>query len=189
MEGIIKNENEEFKQIEEFPDYFISNQGRLYSSKTKRFIGNINKKIGYKMATLSLGRKSDTLYIHHLVMRYFGEPKPQPDFEIDHADRNKLNNDIINLSWVSHEENLKNRDEYKKDRKKRLTKREIEIFNRWYIHKRTDLLNLSNEKVAMKFEEETEIPINPITVRNNRDMWRIDDKTDMIYRIPVDELI
>ena len=189
MENIPKNENEEFKQIEEFPDYFISNQGRLYSTKTNRFIGNVNKKTGYKSATLSRGRKSDTLYIHHLVMKYFGEPKPQPDFEIDHKDKNKLDNDVENLRWLSHEENLKNRNEYKKDRKKRLTKREIEIFNRWYICHRSDLLNLSNEKVAMKFEDETSIPINPITVRNNRDLWRIDDKTDRIYRIPIDELV
>ena len=122
-------------------------------------------------------------------MKMFGEKQPQIDFEIDHKDRNKLNNDIENIQWVSHEENLKNRDAYKKDRKKRLTKREIEIFNRWYICHRSDLMNLSNEKVAMKFEEETEIPINPITVRNNRDLWCIDDKTDRIYRIPADELV
>lgn len=189
MEGVIKNEGEQFKQIEDFPDYFISNQGRLYSTKTKRFIGNVNKKTGYKSATLSLGRKSATLYIHHLVMKMFGEKQPQIDFEIDHKDRNKLNNDIENIQWVSHEENLKNRDAYKKDRKKRLTKREIEIFNRWYICHRTDLMNLSNEKVAMKFEEETGIPINPITIRNNRDLWRIDDETDRIYKIPADELV
>ena len=189
MENIPKNENEQFKQIDNYPDYFISNQGRLYSSKTKRFIGNINKKIGYKMATLSHGRKTATLYIHHLVMEYFGEKQPQIDFEIDHKDRNKLNNEIENIQWVSHEENLKNRNAYKKDRKKRLTKREIEIFNRWYVYHRTDLINLSNEKVAMKFEAETSIPINPITIRNNRDMWRIDDKTDRIYKISPDELI
>ncbi len=189
MEGVIINEGEEFKQIKDFPDYFISNQGRLYSTKTKRFIGNINKKIGYKMATLSLGRKSDTLYIHHLVMRYFGEPKPEIDFEIDHRDKNGLNNDINNLRWVSHQVNLENRNAYRKDRKKRLTKREIEIFNRWYVYNRTDLINLSNEKVAMKFEAETKIPINPITVRNNRDMWRLDDSTNRIYKIHDSELV
>ena len=186
MEGVIINDGEEFKQINDYPDYFISNQGRVYSSKTKRMIGNTNPKTGYRMATFSKGRKTSTQYIHHLVMEYFGTRKPQIDFEIDHIDKNKANNDLSNLRWVSHQENLANRNEYTKDRKKRLCKKDVEEFNRWYIHNRTSLMNLSNEKIAKKFDEEKNIKIHPITIRNNRDMWCIEDATDRLKRIQVD---
>ena len=187
MEGIRILEGEEFKPINDFPDYYISNCGRAYSVKSKRMIGSLNKKLGYITVSLSQGKKTKTTYIHALVMEHFGPEKPDDEFEIDHIDKNKENNNISNLRWLSHQDNLLNRNEYTKDRKKRLGKHEIEAFNRWYIYHRSRLMNLSNEKLAKLFEEENEIPIHSITVRNNRDAWRIDDSTDKLIRIPDDE--
>ena len=96
MEDIQRLDNEQFKQINDFDDYFVSNKGRVYSTKTHKFIGNKNKKTGYHTATLTRGKKSATKYIHHLVMRYFGKPKPNDDYEVDHIDGNKDNNSIEN---------------------------------------------------------------------------------------------
>lgn len=47
--------------------------------------------------------------IHQLVMKYFGEPCPGPEYEIDHIDRNTKNNNINNLRWVTRQENIHNR--------------------------------------------------------------------------------
>lgn len=47
--------------------------------------------------------------LHQLVMKYFGPPKPGSEYEIDHKDRNKLNNNINNLRWVTKQENANNR--------------------------------------------------------------------------------
>ena len=182
-------DGEIFKQINHFPNYYVSNCGRVFSIKSKQFIGSVNKKIGYKMVTLSEGKRTITTYIHALVMEYFGDPKPNDEYEIDHKDKNKENNSINNLRWVSHQENLMNRNEYTKDRKKRVGKKEIENFNRWYILKREELYELSNEKLAEKFCEEKNISINPVTIKNNRDRWRLNDETDRLTRIPDDELI
>ena len=187
MEDIQRLDNEQFKQINDFDDYFVSNKGRVYSTKTHKFIGNKNKKTGYHTATLTRGKKSATKYIHHLVMRYFGKPKPNDDYEVDHIDGNKDNNSIENLQWLTHQENLNKRNAYKKDRKKRLGKKEMETFNRWYIYHRDSLMNLSNEKIAIKFEEDTHIPICSITVLTNRDRWFIDDN-DKLCKIPDDKL-
>ena len=187
MEDIKLLEGEEFKPVNEFPDYCVSNCGRVYSVKSQRFIGSLNKKIGYITVSLNEGKKTKTTYIHTLVMKHFGEPKPPPDYEIDHINKDKTNNNINNLRWVSHQENLMNRNEYTKDRKKRLGKHEIEAFNRWYIYNRSKLMNLSNEKLAKLFEEENEIPIHPITVSHNRDHWQLNSKTDKLIRIPDDE--
>lgn len=192
MEGITLLDGEEFKQLNDYPDYFVSNCGRVYSTKTHRFIGSPNKKTGYFMVSLTKGRRSVSKYIHHLVVEYFGEPKPADDpergpYELDHQDKHKDNNRIENLRWVVHQENLENRNEYAKERKKRLSKREVEIFNRWYIYSRESLMNLSNEKIAALFEDEKKIPIHSITVRNNRDRWYIDEN-DKLCRIPEEAL-
>ena len=42
MEGVEKLPNEQFYQLMGFPNYYISNQGRCYDIKTKRFI-DMNK--------------------------------------------------------------------------------------------------------------------------------------------------
>ena len=124
----IKYEDGEiFKEINGFPKYYVSNHGRIYSTKSKRFIGSINKKIGYKTVSLSEGKKTTTTYIHALVMEHFGNEKPNDEFEIDHEDKNKLNNNVDNLRWLSHQENLLNRNEYTKDRKQRVGKKEIMV--------------------------------------------------------------
>lgn len=47
--------------------------------------------------------------LHQLVMKYFGPPKPDENYEIDHIDGNEKNNNINNLRWVTHKENMNNR--------------------------------------------------------------------------------
>ena len=96
----------EFKQLIEYPDYFIYNDGRLYSKKSKRFLqGKIDN--GYKMYALvsdkiskNTGRKlSKMLYAHRLVAEYF-VPNPNNYLYVHHKDNNKLNNNFDNLIWI-----------------------------------------------------------------------------------------
>ena len=47
-------------------------------------------------------------YIHRLVAEYF-IPNPNGYKEVDHIDRNRQNNYVENLRWVTHKENMKNR--------------------------------------------------------------------------------
>ena len=176
-------ENEEFKQIEHFPKYYVSNCGRVYSTKSKHFIGSLNKKLGFITVSLSEGKRTITTYIHDLVMRYFGDEKPSDDFEITHIDEDKTNNNINNLDWIAHAEKTQNQSHYTQDRKKRVGKKEIEAFNRWYIFNRKTLFELSNEALAKKFKEEKQISIHPITIKNNRDRWQWNEKTDTLSRI------
>ena len=187
MKGIKLLEGEEFKPVDEFPSYFVSNCGRVYSAKSQRFVGSINKKIGYITVTMSEGKQAKTVYIHALVMKHFGPEKPERGYEIDHQDKCKTNNNINNLRWLSHQENLMNRNEYTKDRKKRLCKKQIEAFNRWYINNWADVIDLSNENVAKEFEKSTGIPIHLVTVRNNRDTWQIDERTGQLKRKPAEK--
>jgi hypothetical protein len=56
-----------------------------------------------------LGKR--TRFVHRLVLEQFHGPPPE-GAESDHIDRNKMNNHKDNLRWVSHSENMKNRNPY-----------------------------------------------------------------------------
>ena len=46
------------------------------------------------------------LEVHRLVAQAFLGPPPDDSYEVDHKDRNRKNNDISNLQWVTHKENI-----------------------------------------------------------------------------------
>ena len=103
--------NEIFVPIRGFEHYLISNQGRVWNSKTKKFVGVVNGR-GYRCVSLHNGNQQ-TFQIHRLVMLHFGPPQPEDKREVDHIDRDKSNNRIENLRWVNSSENAKNRGKYK----------------------------------------------------------------------------
>ena len=67
---------------------------------------------GYRMINIQAinGKRKGEL-IHRLVALHFIEnPNGYP--EVDHIDRNKENNNVENLRWVTHSENNKNKNHY-----------------------------------------------------------------------------
>lgn len=48
--------------------------------------------------------------VHHLVLKAFGPPHLNGP-EVDHLDRNRMNNCYQNLEWVTRHENLSRRDQ------------------------------------------------------------------------------
>lgn len=64
---------------------------------------SIDKRTGYEKAILCCNGKPSTNYVHRLVARAFiGEAVGK---EVNHKDRNKLNNSVANLEWCSRLEN------------------------------------------------------------------------------------
>jgi len=102
-------EGEEFVQVRGYDNYFISNKGRCYNTKTKKLVG-ANKGDGYILVGLSeKGKCHKTYQMHTLVMEHFGPPKPEGNYEIDHINHKRDDNRIENLRWVSKSENCKNK--------------------------------------------------------------------------------
>lgn len=100
-------ENEQIKQIEGFPQYFITSFGRVWSNISNKWLIPTKSKTGNHIRLyVSLGR-GNKRYIHRLVAKAF-IPNPNNLPEVDHKDTNGENNNVENLRWVTHYDNLQN---------------------------------------------------------------------------------
>ena len=91
--------------------YEVSNLGRL---KTLRRPGTATKilnpaqdRYGYSIVILHKKGKLKHFKVHRLVLETFSpNPDPQKYTECNHKDENKSNNNIENLEWVTHKQNV-----------------------------------------------------------------------------------
>lgn len=97
---------DEWKIINDYPDYAISNDGKVKSLRYNKILrGSTNAH--YLYVNLVKNKKPKTTAIHTIVMEYFGPEKPEQNMVIDHVDGNKHNNHIDNLEWVTISENTR----------------------------------------------------------------------------------
>lgn len=89
--------------------YEIFEDGKIQNKKTKRILKGHISACGYR--TVKINKKSCLL--HRLLAIQF-IPNPNNYTIVDHIDRNKLNNNLQNLRWVSRSINNQNRNAYKK---------------------------------------------------------------------------
>ena len=100
---------EVWKQIPFYPDYYASTSGRIKSFKNERELvlkPSINTN-GYYYINLSQGGKVKNKRVHTLIATTFIENEEQKEM-VDHIDRNKLNNSVVNLRWATRSENSLN---------------------------------------------------------------------------------
>ncbi len=109
------NNIELWENIIDFPDYDVSTIGRIKIIKSGR-IGNNHVGHfltphncgGYYEVTLKNNTHRKTIKVHVLVAKAFiPNNDPVNKIEVDHINRDRLNNTINNLRWVTHAENMK----------------------------------------------------------------------------------
>jgi len=98
---------EEFKTIEGFENYEISNLGNVRNKKTNRILKPGIDSHEYYNVNLCENGKKTTKHLHRLIAFAFIENTENKPF-IDHIDNNKLNNNIENLRWATNQENQRN---------------------------------------------------------------------------------
>ena len=103
---------EEFKKIDGYDNYEISNLGNVRNIDTGKILKPCINSSSYYHVSLYKKGIEKTLMIHRLVGLYF-IPNPENLREIDHIDRIRTNNSITNLRWVSHSNNNRNRPKFK----------------------------------------------------------------------------
>lgn len=105
---------------EYYPQYMISNYGRLYSIRTDRFIKIRNTKCGYCHYRISVDGVYHEWLVHRLIaISFIDNPEPEQYRIINHRDQNKANNAIKNLEWCDDKYNLNYADTQKRRAAKR----------------------------------------------------------------------
>lgn len=84
-----------------YKDYAVNETGQVWSIKSERFLKPMQGKDGY----LRISLKGEKKLVHRLILQAF-EPKDNPDnFQVNHIDGCKNNNQKYNLEWCTSKEN------------------------------------------------------------------------------------
>ena len=102
---------EEWKSIDNHPEYKVSNLGRVKSIKYNKeiILKQTKNNTGYYYVYLSEKSKKYPLKVHRLIAHAF-IPNPDNKPFIDHINRKRDDNSINNLKWVNNSENMVNTD-------------------------------------------------------------------------------
>ena len=98
-----------WKPIKDFEYYFISNFGRVKSTKfgKERILKTVvSGKCKYVKVTLRKDNKNYTKMVHRLVAEAFLD-NPYNLTDVNHKDECKTNNIVSNLEWISHIDNIR----------------------------------------------------------------------------------
>lgn len=98
----MEHTNIQWKTIEEFPNYEVSNYGqvRRVCKKHTRLKKTRLNEFGYEIVHLSNNGVNKHRAVHRLVaLAFIDNPDNLP--EVNHIDLNKENNCVSNLEWVS----------------------------------------------------------------------------------------
>lgn len=102
---------EEFKEIKynnKITGYYISNFGRVYSTKSKKILkpSKMNKGTTYYEIQLMMNGKKKHYSIHRLVAEYFVKKENETYNIVNHIDGNIYNNKYNNLEWTTQQNNV-----------------------------------------------------------------------------------
>jgi hypothetical protein len=95
--------NETWKTITDYPNYDISNYGNVKNIITNKLL-RTSEKDGYIGISLTQNGKRNSFKIHRLVAIAFIE-NPENKSDVNHKDKNKGNNAVSNLEWMTRKEN------------------------------------------------------------------------------------
>lgn len=103
-----------FVELEEFPSYYVTDTGEVWSTKPNRNKQNGFRKLkqhhsrdGYcKIKLFRPNGTSKCCMVHRLVMTAFEGP-PKGDIQVNHLDGDKDNNNLNNLQYCTPAENAR----------------------------------------------------------------------------------
>ena len=148
--------------------YEVSRDGIVRNIKSKKIKKQFITRFGYYRTSYRVN-KSNPHYnknqgwdrpLHQLVMECWGAKQPSPNHIIDHIDRNKLNNNIKNLRWVTYSENAKNQD-FEETKEKR-------VFSQLNSEKKKRCpIKLENEKTKETYVFNSRFKASEWLIENN----------------------
>jgi hypothetical protein len=108
MEHLITKLLNDFDDLVGFIGFYkINKQGEIWSCKQHKLLTKQINESGYEFYKLTNGNLTKGFIHRLLAIQYIPNPENKP--EIDHIDRNKTNNSLDNLRWVTRIENANNK--------------------------------------------------------------------------------
>ena len=95
-------------EIIDYPNYLIYEDGLVFSQKYNKFLKEQDNRDGYKRICLCKDGKQKHFLIHRLIAIHY-IPNPDNLKEVDHINRDKSDNRLENLRWVTRSENEQNK--------------------------------------------------------------------------------
>lgn len=160
--------NEEWKKIDGFINYSVSNLGNVRNDNNnyifKKYLNKVN---GYYYITINLGNKKKVISVHRLVAKAF-LPNPENKKTVNHKNNIRNDNILSNLEWATQKENIEHcikegrRANVKgeKNAKAKLT---------WDLVNEIRNSNLNHKDIQMKYNIEKSHYYNIISYR----IWKI----------------
>lgn len=98
-------------EISKYPlkyDYFLTEDGKIYSSFSGRYLSTVLDRDGYvKVRLMSTDGKRHRYSVHRLMMENYYPRADMKDLQVNHIDGDKQNNSLSNLEWCTCSENVK----------------------------------------------------------------------------------
>jgi hypothetical protein len=96
-------------KVYDVPGYYFANKyGNIFDVKNQRFRKWCSNELNYQIMIIEHNGSKINISQHRTIGLLF-IPNPDNKPEIDHIDRDPSNNNISNLRWVTHSEQMKNR--------------------------------------------------------------------------------
>ena len=137
-------------EINNYTDYLIYNDGRVYNKKYNRFLKTGIFKTGYKYVKLSKQGKQKNHNIHRLIALHY-IPNPQNKKCVDHINRIRTDNRLENLRWATDSENQQNRSFNKNNKSGHTNISYMKSRDSWVFQKR-----INNKRTVKHFKTKTD---------------------------------
>lgn len=167
---------EDWKQIQDYPNYSVSSFGNVRNDKTGKILSN--KRLrgkGYISFALSKGDGKQINKNSHILVAnaFIDNPNNYP--QVDHIDQNKLNNNVNNLRWVTNQLNQRNINKYKR-KCSSIYKGVCLNKNLWGS---SIMVNLKKIYIgSFKTEKEACLAYNEYIIKNNLDYFILNEFID-----------
>jgi len=162
-------DTEIWNKIEGYENYEVSTFGNVRNIKTNNLL-RLSKKGNYYYIGLTDKNKNRKLFrVHRLVCMTF-IPNPDNKTEVNHKDKNGLNNNVINVEWNSHQENCIHRSKGVKNS----NNRNIKVHKLNLENKIIDTYNSMEEAAKWLVDNKLSINFNSaksvicVSVKNNK---------------------
>lgn len=101
------NDIEEWKDCPGYPEHEVSTFGRFRHKSRKRILHGSKCSHGYQDFQTTVNGKFTTSLAHRLVAKAFLAQPSEKHTQVNHKNKNRSDNRIVNLEWVTPSENAR----------------------------------------------------------------------------------